>query len=61
MTIYVDKVGFPVNKKYLIKRNRVALLFKCFDSESLVICTQVHWVKLKFSDVFERELYFRND
>ena len=61
MTIYVDKVGFPVNKKYLIKRNRVALLFKCFDSESLVICTQCHWVKLKFSDVFERELYFRND
>jgi hypothetical protein len=61
MTINVDKTRFLVNKKYLIKKNRVALAFKCFYGEILVICTKVHRLKLKFSDVFERKLYFRND
>ena len=61
MAINVDKIGFSVNKKYLIQENCVCLIFKCFYSQSLVICTQFHRLKLKFSHVFERKLYFRND
>jgi hypothetical protein len=61
MAIYVDKIGFSVNKKYFIQENCVHLFFKRFYSQSLVICTQFHRLKLKFSHVFERKLYFRND